>query len=247
MNFNDPTTWIDYDKDQQVSYRANILKSLIPSDVRTILDVGCGSGVVTNKLAADYDVNAMDISEAALERVECPKLCASITSIPFGDKSFDLVNCNEVLEHLNDEDLDRGASELLRTANRYILISVPHREQLNRYHCRCAKCGSVSHPYGHLQSFTEERLGSLFSKCFHLKRRLIYGPPHRDMPLLLLNYRQQVLNQWFSPQKGYLCPQCQSAIFESAQNLQTKLINGLNRLLTKPRPYWLIALFVRKG
>lgn len=38
MNFNDPETWKNYDKDQQVSRRAEILKSLIPPDVKTILD-----------------------------------------------------------------------------------------------------------------------------------------------------------------------------------------------------------------
>lgn len=247
MNFNDPETWKNYDKDQQVSRRAEILKSLIPPDVKTILDVGCGSGVVTNKLALAYKVSAMDISEAALEGVTCSKICASITSIPFEDRSFDLVSCNEVLEHLCDADLSMGISELLRTAARYILISVPHREQLTRYQCRCARCGFSSHPYGHLQSFSEQRLEGMFTDSFYLKRRLVYGPPQRDMHPVLLNFRQEVLNQWFTPQEGYLCPQCNTAEFIQTQNMQTKLINGLNRLITRPHPYWLIALFVRKG
>jgi ubiquinone/menaquinone biosynthesis C-methylase UbiE len=48
----------------------------------------------------------------------------SIYDIPFKDRSFDLVICNEVLEHVDDP--GKALSELERVTKKYCLISVPH-------------------------------------------------------------------------------------------------------------------------
>ena len=36
---------------------------MIPPDVRTIIDIGCGDGTITNRLAEKFDVTGVDRSE----------------------------------------------------------------------------------------------------------------------------------------------------------------------------------------
>ena len=246
MNYMAEATWENYDPEKQADLRIAKLLALLPSDVQTILDAGCGNGIITNKLIAKYQVTGLDISPAALKYLQCPSVQASITEIPFPDRSFDAVICNEVLEHLDNVSLQKAFPELKRVAKKYIIISVPHKEQLKKLYYRCANCGFIEHPYGHLQSFSEETLSTYLAPEFYLKKREIFGPLNRDFIPLLLNIKQRWLKQWFNPASGLKCSRCQQEKFEINKSLLTKGINLLNRLLVHPRPYWYMGLFIRK-
>jgi len=95
-----------------------------------ILDIGCGEGFLTKKLASldGCNIVGMDISYSALEfaiRQEPSTslfVCADICNIPVPQNGFDVVLAMEVLEHSSNP--ERAVSELLRVANR-CLISVP--------------------------------------------------------------------------------------------------------------------------
>ena len=45
------------------------VKKLIPNDVKTIIDIGCGSGFITNQLAEDYKVIGVDINSNVVETI----------------------------------------------------------------------------------------------------------------------------------------------------------------------------------
>ncbi|HRR98250.1 MAG TPA: class I SAM-dependent methyltransferase, partial [Candidatus Syntrophosphaera sp.] len=111
MDYYSEHTWKHYDSEGRSLERLACIKKMIPEDVKTILDAGCGNGIITNELARDYEVTALDPSAIALQYVQCAKICASIDAIPFPDNSFDLVCSNEVLEHLDDITLQKGIQE----------------------------------------------------------------------------------------------------------------------------------------
>ena len=77
-----------------------------------LLDIGCGDGEITlqlRDLSGASQVFGVDISAAAVEaanqrQVKATQLNIDETDLPFGDSSFDLVYCGEVLEHLLDPD-----------------------------------------------------------------------------------------------------------------------------------------------
>ncbi|NLM90393.1 MAG: SAM-dependent methyltransferase, partial [Candidatus Cloacimonetes bacterium] len=54
MNYMAEATWENYDPEKQADLRIAKLLALLPSDVQTILDAGCGNGIITNKLIAKY-------------------------------------------------------------------------------------------------------------------------------------------------------------------------------------------------
>ncbi|MVT28175.1 methyltransferase domain-containing protein [Acidovorax citrulli] len=61
---------------------ARDLVRLIPDDVRTILDAGCGNGAVTNDIAESWSVVGCDISETALKNVAAPAVVADLCKLP---------------------------------------------------------------------------------------------------------------------------------------------------------------------
>ena len=91
--------------------------------VKSVLDVGCGRGLVASYLASKQlfvvgvDFNSSSLTEAnhrsqALGRRRVSWLAASGTSLPLRSDSFDVVVCMDVLDDIPD---DRGAlRELVR-------------------------------------------------------------------------------------------------------------------------------------
>ncbi len=108
----------------------------------SVLDVGCGEGVLTYQWAqalGDRPVLGVDLADAKLEaewrtrarsnlefRAMTPE---ELEDLPFADSSFDLAAAIEVLEHVPDP--EPTLAEMARVAGRHLLVSVP-REPLWR-------------------------------------------------------------------------------------------------------------------
>lgn len=101
----------------------------------SVLDVGSNRGQFPNMLAesrqyrriVSIDVklnpNFLPLHSDAIERLQM-----SVADQQFADKSFDVVTCFEVLEHLEPEVLLAGLRELRRVCKRQLLLSVPYAE-----------------------------------------------------------------------------------------------------------------------
>jgi ubiquinone/menaquinone biosynthesis C-methylase UbiE len=93
------------------------------------LEVGCGEGVIADKLDSRFDeVVALDLPDAGLRRewkaFPGPRfLHADAHALPFEDGQFDLVVAVEVLEHLTDP--LKGLHEMVRVGRRHLVVSVP--------------------------------------------------------------------------------------------------------------------------
>ena len=149
--------------------RVESILDLLPNDAGEVLEAGCRDGYITLKLADRYKkITALDLHMPLIDhpRVTCVR--GDITSLPFTDRSFDLVVCTEVLEHIMPEKLQAACSELMRVCRRYLLIGVPYRQDLRVHATRCVHCGKENPTTGHVNSFDEERLFSLFGNMpFH--------------------------------------------------------------------------------
>lgn len=144
----------------QVQVQKDILR-ILPADIASILDIGCGNGIITNILPETLRVVGVDLSQAALDHVRRETHVGSITALPFEDNAFDLVMANDLLEHLTPEQLDAGIQEMKRVSNRYILLTVPFLEDLNIGSTRCEECDRFYHVNHHRESFDLEKLQDL--------------------------------------------------------------------------------------
>lgn len=177
--------------------RANAIRASLPSGVRTVLDVGCGDGTITNVLADDVDITGVDISEQALQYVRAPTTVAGADDLPFDDRSFDAVLLAEVIEHLEPKTFDRALSEAARVARSTILITVPNRESLKGSARRCPRCGEHFSPWRHQRSFRPSDLRGLVrgfnTEVVEEIGPLTQFPTALDGTLVRLKYRDRLL------------------------------------------------------
>ena len=110
------------------------------ADPQSLLDVGCGEGVLTHewalKLGPEKRIVGLDLDDPLLhaqwETRQAPNLEYTVMkaeNLPFADNEFDVATAIEVLEHVPDP--EHTVAEMARCAERFLLVSVP-REPLWR-------------------------------------------------------------------------------------------------------------------
>jgi SAM-dependent methyltransferase len=217
----------------------------IPEDVETILDVGCGDGAITNELARRWLVTGVDSSRAALAHVEGDAMLASAEKLPFPDRSFDLVMSSQMLEHLDDATYELAMGELRRVADRYLLISVPYKEDLGMRMVRCPRCGWVGHVWGHRRRFSPESLLRDLPgfEAIHVQAFGDLQNPPWPRPLLAL-FHHVFRGFYTSGGQSPLCERCGNNDFSGGRGFPPYSAE-LKRWLDqgKPRlPYWLAVV-----
>ena len=142
------------------------------ADPRSVLDVGCGEGVLTHAWAERLDdgrVVGIDLDDPKLHaewerrrRANLEFRAADATSLPFADREFDLAAAIEVLEHVPDP--EATVAEMARVAERWLLVSVP-REPLWRALnvARGAYWRSLGNTPGHVNHWSRRAFVSLLS------------------------------------------------------------------------------------
>jgi 2-polyprenyl-3-methyl-5-hydroxy-6-metoxy-1,4-benzoquinol methylase len=138
----------------------------------SLLDVGCGEGVLTAKLAARIEgpVVGIDLDDPALhaewERIEAPNCDFRVMkaeNLPYDDGEFDMATAIEVLEHVPDP--EHTVAEMARVASRHLLVSVP-REPLWRAlnMARGAYLRDLGNTPGHVNHWSKRSFVQLLSR-----------------------------------------------------------------------------------
>ena len=159
--------WKEENITEADNHRIERLSTMIPKDVDTILDVGCGGGIFLNYLQKSHRFGRLcgvDRSSTALQYVKTEKREASIESLPFNDGEFDMVSCLEVLEHLPVPVYEKALEELSRVSKKYILISAPNDEKLQESLIQCPLCYTKFNPNYHMRTFNQCAIKNLFAK-----------------------------------------------------------------------------------
>ncbi len=140
---------------------------------RSILDVGCGEGVLTAEWAerlGEGRIVGIDLDDPKLraewERRARPNLefrVEEATSLSFADDEFDMACAIEVLEHVPEP--EATLAEMARVAARNLLVSVP-REPLWRglNVARGAYLRDLGNTPGHVNHWSKRAFVSLLSR-----------------------------------------------------------------------------------
>ncbi len=142
------------------------------ADPTSLLDVGCGEGVLTLEWAerlGDGRIVGIDLDDDKLRaewaRRRRPNLefrAEEATRLPFADDEFDMATAIEVLEHVPDP--NATVAEMARVAERRLLVSVP-REPLWRAvnMARGAYWRSLGNTPGHVNHWSRRSFVELLS------------------------------------------------------------------------------------
>jgi 2-polyprenyl-3-methyl-5-hydroxy-6-metoxy-1,4-benzoquinol methylase len=139
---------------------------------RSVLDVGCGEGVLTHKWAQALDgrVVGIDLEDPAIqaewEKRQAPNLeyrVMKAENLPFADDEFALACAIEVLEHVPDP--EHTVAEMARVSSGHLLVSVP-REPLWRglNMARGAYWRDLGNTPGHVNHWSKRAFVSLLSR-----------------------------------------------------------------------------------
>jgi 2-polyprenyl-3-methyl-5-hydroxy-6-metoxy-1,4-benzoquinol methylase len=154
-------------------FERNVGELLRRAGPRSIVDVGCGEGVLTEQWARSHPntrLVGIDLDDPKLraewERRRQPNLdfIAGIgDKLPFEDGEFEAATAMEVLEHVPDP--QAVLAEMARVASRWLLVSVP-REPLWRALnvARGAYLRELGNTPGHLNHWTKRSFADLLGR-----------------------------------------------------------------------------------
>ena len=210
---------------------------LIPSNPQKILDVGCGSGILINKIRSigGHLIVGTDISKEAVrivkEKLNNDCFIGSITNLNVDDKSYDTVICSEVIEHLFEEDLEKAFSELVRISKNTLIISTPLLENLEYHHTRCSNCKTLFHPAGHIRKISKQFLITHIQK--YTSNYKFYFTGKRQPKLMTYSKLIRLFNNHIVWLENLMCPICHRNIKFESSSIVVKIINKGYRLLQK--------------
>lgn len=243
---------LDWEKLDHSKLKSKIdhLLKVIPSDVKTIIDIGCGNGTITNVLSEKYDITGVDRSQNALKYVKGKKIEASCDCVPEKDNSYDMVFSSELLEHLPEGVFQGTIAELNRLSKKYILITVPNGENPNKLMIKCPDCGYIFNRPNHLRSFRLDDFKRFFpeysieySSTIGKKVRY-YNPSIQQLKKKITPSSSWIPYYWIAKEsRDTLCPKCEHSFHYGYKfHLIATLLDIINVVISPKKPYWLVVL-----
>lgn len=160
---------------------AFILSEFLKSKkVKTVLDVGCGSGWMINYLKKyGFEMKGVDISYEALKISK--QIKASATKLPFKDEAFDAVISISLIEHLIPKEVDKFLLESRRVLNKkgWLFLVTPNLSTPLR-RVQGKKWGGYADPT-HINLYTPNKLRKLL-KSFNFNNFQLTFPYSPKIP-----------------------------------------------------------------
>jgi len=250
--YDNQNLWDDLKISESNKERILEISKMIPQDVNSLADLGCGNGLFLNSLKTENrikDLIGVDFSTVAIEDVKTKKKVGDITDIPLESKSYDMVCALEVLEHLSMEDFKKAREELSRVSEKYILISVPFNEDLELEFFKCPNCKTRFNTSHHKRTFNEKSMRDLFNE---------YGFTCEDIKYISRRNHYYILTNMLSMYRklkgakkssGIACPVCG---YRSTNRTDSDTVNkrkhiplsSLKKIMPKRYTYkWIAAIY----
>jgi ubiquinone/menaquinone biosynthesis C-methylase UbiE len=159
------------------AFREHVLALAAPQNGEQLLDAGCGTGIMTLRIAAQHPgctLHGIDISpkmiaaaprDADRQRLSIDFRVASITELPYPDASFDVALTNIMYHHLDLAEKRQAVAEIariLKPGGRYITAEFGPRANnaLRRYLAKGEYTLYPSHLIEAGLTITHEELGA---------------------------------------------------------------------------------------
>lgn len=168
------------------------INAIARSGAKTVLELGCGSGVMTHALR---DMIGIKVTTFDFDAALNPDVVGDVRQIEhyFQPESFDCVCAFQVLEHLPYADFERVLPHLARIARNHVILSVPHWGYFMELRVR----------------FWRARWNAVFSRKWTRPHQWIFDGEHywelgtKNYPVSKV---RRTLEQHFDVRRAYFCP-----------------------------------------
>lgn len=240
----------EYRSSESEQARTNDLLRLATGGRRSILDIGAREGYYSRLLAKpSVYVTALDLEEPRIDHPGVTTVAGDVTDLQFPDNSFDCVFCVEVLEHVPQ--LEQACREIIRVARHEIIIGVPYKQDLRIARTLCRTCGKRNLPWGHVNSFDEERLRRLFAPLPLISKSFV-GSTVSAMNPISSWLLDTAGNPWGTYGQAEPCIHCGARLIPppAKRSLWSKgcsftgtRLTRLQERRSKPHPNWVHVVF----
>jgi 2-polyprenyl-3-methyl-5-hydroxy-6-metoxy-1,4-benzoquinol methylase len=160
-------------KRMMAGFEGALAELFAQADPQSLLDVGCGEGVLTHRWATEIAprrVVGIDLEDETLRAAWTGRTAPNLEyrvmkaeNLPFAADEFDVATAMEVLEHVPDP--EHTVAEMARVAERFLLVSVP-REPVWRLMnlARGAYVRDLGNTPGHLNHWSKRSFVRLLSR-----------------------------------------------------------------------------------
>lgn len=251
--YDNPNLWgKNYWNEVQLD-RARQTVMQLPETIHSVLDIGCGAGIVSRELGQRFGkVVALDFSRGPLLQVKNLQIIsiqANACNLPFLDRTFDAVVATELIEHLTESQRKRALDEMVRVSQRFILLTVPFREVLEYGQVKCAECRCIFNASRHTVSFNKTNMESLLNSEWSIKKIQLFGKRQKRIPFYFIMFAQ-IFGGYIPVRTGSaICPQCgNNKNYLSQRNWITRFFWGFpTRILPLPKlNNWMAVLYERR-
>ncbi len=171
MKYHDRNPMVRYANQRFLSTIASFLRSI---QFDSLLDAGCGEGVVLTSIRDDFqtgyfglDLDFDRVHFAGGQMAGSNFVNGDAQRLPFSDRSFDLVLLLEVLEHVGHP--EKVLEEVHRVSGKYMLISVPNEPWWRVGNMlRLKYMRDFGNTPEHINHWTVAGIKSLVSDRFHI-------------------------------------------------------------------------------
>ncbi len=181
-------------------HRRRIIKQLAKESsfqINTMLDVGCGSGILIKELkellGAKVQFSGCDISASAIninkQKYHDVQWFVSDLDEQELNRQADLVVCSEVLEHVRD--WEQSLDKLIKAANKRLIITVPS-----------GKLFEIDKKVGHYRHFNRAMLDKALGKYQNIRYKLFFwGMPFHTLYKHAINFFPEKTYSGFAQSK----------------------------------------------
>jgi SAM-dependent methyltransferase len=194
------------------------------------------------------EVTALDLQKPGFEFARVVTVAGDVTKLEFADDTFDCVFCAEVLEHIPD--VTRACQEIIRVAKHEIVIGVPYRQDIRCGRTTCHSCGKTNPPWGHVNSFDEDRLSALFSGLPFISKSFVGTTKEATNPIATF-LMDLAGNPWGTYDQDEPCIHCGAKlvppggrqIWQKVCSIMAFNLNRVQVIWERPRGNWIHVVF----
>ncbi|HEX4772427.1 MAG TPA: class I SAM-dependent methyltransferase [Bryobacteraceae bacterium] len=229
------------------------LVRLLPKNRSSVLDIGARDGYFSEILKKHFQrVVALDLVKPSWKIPGVETVAGDATRLQFAENSFDCVFCAEVLEHIPD--LEAACAEIVRVARHQVIIGVPYKQDIRVGQMSCRKCGKVTPPWGHVNTFDERKLQRLF-RALRVDEISFVGKNREATNWLAAALMTMGGNPWGPYEQDEGCIDCGAKLTRPAprpvwQRICSALalrLEHLHSALTREHGNWIHVRFVKRA